>query len=364
MKKLCILLSAITLWLAFPAVSANAIAIGQSCAKTALGARVTIRVSGKPVIVVCRNVSGRKKWIRAAIQTPTTTTTSTSTSTTSSTTSTTSTLPEPKINFVDAVFDPTDPDLHTLTIEGLRPRTYRLQVPDSYDKEKPIPVLFAFHGLGGFSSSFMEALQLSVFSRDMNFILVAPNGWGSEAGSQNSWNAGRCCSPAINNGIDDVGFVKAILQSIGQKYNLDHSRIWSLGFSNGGMMSYRLACELADKFSAIGVGGGALVLDTCSPPIPVSVLHLHGNLDQTVPLDGGGQFNINPIIDKFKLVNSVNVCSPMEYQVTSDSNSETTSAICADGTEAKLINFFDQGHNWPSNWTKEIIRFLFAHPRK
>ena len=360
-KKICIALSAITLWFALPAVSANAIAIGQSCATTPLGTRVTIRVSGKPVVVVCRRVSGRKRWIRAAVQTPTTTTTSTSST---PSTSTTSTLPEPVINFVDVAYDPKDPELHTLTIEGSIPRTYRLYVPKSYDYQKPTPVLFAFHGLGGNAKYFIDSLQLSLFSHDLNFILVAPNGFGTEVGSQNSWNAGNCCSPATNSEIDDVGFVKAILLSLKQNYNLDQTRIWSLGFSNGGMLSYRLACELADKFTAIGVGGGALVVNKCLPGNSVSIIHLHGNLDQTIPIDGGGIYDIYPVISGFKIVNSLNRCSSMEYSVTSSLNSETTAAICVDGTEAKLINFFEMEHDWSPNWTEEIIRFLFAHPRK
>ena len=91
MKKVFIALSAILVWTAIPAVSAHAVSIGQACAKTTLGTRVSIRVNKKPVIVVCRNVDGRKKWIRAAVQTMVTTTTSTTTSaTTSTTTSTTS----------------------------------------------------------------------------------------------------------------------------------------------------------------------------------------------------------------------------------------------------------------------------------
>ncbi len=76
-KKVFVALSAILVWTAIPAASAHAVSIGQACAKTTLGTRVSIRVNKKPVIVVCRNVAGRKKWIRAAVQTIATTTTST-----------------------------------------------------------------------------------------------------------------------------------------------------------------------------------------------------------------------------------------------------------------------------------------------
>lgn len=198
----------------------------------------------------------------------------------------------------------------------------------------------------------------------MNFILVLPDGWGSESGSQNSWNAGRCCAPATNNSIDDLTFVRTIVDSISKRYAIDSTRVWSVGFSNGGMMAYRLACEMSETFTAIGVGGGALVVDTCSPPLSVSVIHIHGNLDDSIPLDGGGQFKVPPVINSFKLVNSANTCFSMPYEVISTPVSETTGAVCSDGTEAKLINYFDQGHDWTVAWSKEIIKFLFAHPRK
>ena len=355
MKKLIIFLCTVLAWTAITVISASAMSIGQACPKTTLGTRVSIHINNKPVIVVCRTVAGRKRWIRAAVQTLVTTTTSTT-----STTSTT--ILEPVINYTDVV-DLTDPTLHTITVEGSKPRTYNLFIPTGYSKDKSIPILMAFHGLGGSSTTFTNSLQLKVFNQDMNFILAVPNGWGSEAGSQSSWNAGICCAPSTDSRINDVELVQAILDSVTSNFSIDKSRIWAMGFSNGGMMSYRIACELSDKFTAIGVGGGAMMLNTCSPPNQVSVIHLHGNLDSTIPIDGGGYFNVPPVIPAFKLLNSANKCSTMVYEVASDLVSETTSAACEDGTEQKLINYFDQGHEWTFAWTKEVIKFLFAHPR-
>ena len=354
-KKLFIAISAVLVWTAIPVVSANAVSVGQSCAKTTLGTRVSTRINNKPVIVVCRIKAGRKQWIRAAVQTPVTTTTST--------TSTTTTVPQPVVNYTVSV-DPNDPTLHTITTEGSKPRTYNIYVPSSYETDKPLPVLLGFHGIGGSASTFTNALHLKIFSQDMGFILVIPNGSGNEAGAQNSWNAGNCCGTAYSNQIDDIGFVRSMLDSISRKYSVDKSRIWAMGFSNGGMLSYRLACELSEQISAIGVGGGALMLNTCSPPNSVSVIHIHGGLDETVPIDGGGRFFVKPVIESFKLVNSANACSTMTYVVTSDLTSETTSALCSNGIEQKLTNYFNQGHEWTIDWTKEILRFLFAHPRK
>jgi hypothetical protein len=171
-KKVFIALSAVLVWTAIPAASANAVSIGQSCAKTTLGTRVSIRVNKKPIIVVCRNVAGRKKWIRAAVQTPVTTTTSTTT-----------TVPQPVISYTDVV-DAVDPTLHTITIEGMQPRTYYLNVPPKYTAGTPVPLLIGFHGLGGSAQLFREQSQLEFFTNDANVISVFPNGYRSPSGSK------------------------------------------------------------------------------------------------------------------------------------------------------------------------------------
>ena len=351
-KKVFVALSAILVWTAIPAVSANAVSIGQTCTKTALGTRVIIRVNKKPVIVVCRTVAGRKKWIRAAVQTLVTTTTST-----------TSTVPQPVINFTDVV-DPIDTTLHTITVEGMQPRTYYLNVPSTYSSDTPVPLLIGLHGLGGSAAIFREQSQLDLFTNDANVISVFPNGYGETAGADNSWNAGTCCGLSRLAEINDVKLLSVIIQNLKSKFSIDPKSVWAMGFSNGGMLSYRLACDLSDQITAIGVGAGALMVETCSPPNPVSLIHIHGGLDYKVPLSGGGEFNAPDGAKAFQLVNSANRCSGMTYSETIDTNKVQVSGTCSDGTEAKLVNYVDQGHNWSIFWTKEILRFLFAHPRK
>lgn len=355
MKKLFIALSAILIWTATPAVPANAVSVGQSCAKTTLGTRVSTRINKKPVIVVCRIRAGRKQWIRAAVQTLVTTTTSTSTTST--------TVPEPVVNYT-VVVDPNDPTLHTITIEGMQPRTFYLNIPPKYTPDTPVPLLFGFHGLGGSAKSFREESQIDVFTNDANVISVFPNGYGSIAGAENSWNAGSCCGLANLSQQDDVKLISIITKSVQELYNIDKKNVWAIGFSNGGMMSYRLACELSDQFTAIGVGAGALMTSTCSPPNPVSVIHIHGGLDWKVPLNGGGQYSASDSTKTFQLVNSSNQCSGMTYGEISEPTKTLVSGKCIDGTEAQLVNYADQDHVWTVFWTKEILRFLFAHPRK
>jgi polyhydroxybutyrate depolymerase len=357
-KKVFIALSAILVWTALPAVSANAVSIGQACPKATLGTRVSIRVNRKPVIVVCRNVAGRKKWIRAAVQTLATTTTSTSTTST-----TTTTVPQPVISYTDIV-DPVDPTLHTITIEGMQPRTYYLNVPPKYTPGTPVPLLFGFHGLGGSAQLFREQSQLDIFTNDANIISVFPSGYGNTAGAQNSWNAGTCCGISQSSQQNDVRLTLAIFLSIKSQYEIDPSNVWAIGYSNGGMMSYAIACYLSDQITAVGIGAGALMTDTCTPPNPVSLIHIHGGLDYKIPIAGGGAFLASDSTKAFQQVNSSNRCSAMTYVESNESEKIQISGSCFDGTEAKLVNYLDQGHDWNISWTKEILRFLFAHPRK
>jgi polyhydroxybutyrate depolymerase len=348
-KKVFVALSAILVWTAIPAVSAHAVSIGQACAKTTLGTRVSIRVSKKPVIVVCRNVAGRKKWIRAAVQTLVTTTTSTTT-----------TVPEPVTNYTDVV-DTVDPTLHTITIEGMQPRTYFLHVPAAYQPSQSVPLLLAFHGRSTDGKEILRTSQFVAWAAEMNFIVAAVNGAVYDGAS--SWNAGNCCTNATTYEENDVLLASTIIDFVKSNYAVDPARLWASGHSNGGMLAYRLACDLSDKITAIAVVTGALVDPTCNPTKPVSVIHLHGNLDPTVPFYGGGKFETPSIygsITEFSKVNECNV-APIEYL---NPLKEKYQWICKSGFEALLVNYQEESHDWGVGYTEAILSFLFAHPRK
>ena len=87
--------------------------------------------------------------------------------------------------------------------------------------------------------------------------------------------------------MDDVGFIREILKDVQSLENVDPKRIYATGMSNGGIMSYRLACEASDIFAAIGSVSGTLNFSPCMPTENVSIIHFHGTEDQHVPYDGG-----------------------------------------------------------------------------
>jgi len=347
-KKVFVALSAILVWTAIPAASAHAVSIGQACAKTTLGTRVSIRVNKKPVIVVCRIRAGRKQWIRAAVQTLVTTTT------------TTTTVPEPVINYTDVV-DSIDPTLHTITIEGMQPRTYYLHVPASYQPSQSVPLLLAFHSRTTDGKEILRTSQFVAWAAEMNFIVAAVNGAVSDGAS--SWNAGNCCANATTYEENDVLLTSTIIDFVKSNYAVDQGRVWAAGHSNGGMLAYRLACDLYDKITAIAVVTGALMDPTCSPTKPVSIFHIHGNLDPTVPFHGGGKFETPNIYFSVQDMAYRNSCTgdPIE---TSNTIEERYIWRCTNGVETQLVNYQEQSHAWVDGYTEEILRFLFAHPRK
>ena len=351
-KKLFIAISAVLVWTAIPVVSANAVSVGQSCAKTTLGTRVSTRINNKPVIVVCRIKAGRKQWIRAAVQTPVTTTTST--------TSTTTTVPQPVVNYTVSV-DPNDPTLHTITIEGMQPRTYILKIPSKYSASSPTPLLLALHSRSTNAKAIFDDSRILTWAEDMNFIVAGLNGAVYESAS--SWNAGNCCTNATTYEENDLLFASTVIDFVASQYSVDKSRVWAMGHSNGGMMAYRLACDLSEKITAIAVVTGALMDPTCSPTKPVSILHIHGNLDPTVPFHGGGKFETPSIFHSVQDMAYRNFCAGNPKE-SSDAIEERYTWVCSNGVETQLVNYQEQSHAWANGYTEEILRFLFAHPRK
>ena len=170
-----------------------------------------------------------------------------------------------------------------LTLGGVQ-RSFLVHAPPGYDGTRPVPVVLDFHGLGGNSNQQKNLSRWDDVADAEGFITVYPQG------IDNAWNAGLCCS----DGSDDVAFVRAIVASLKQDACIDDKRVFSSGCSNGGGMSYKLACEAADIIAAVapvdfdcvdGAGCG-----DCSPARPISVVQFRGTNDQAVPYNGNGPF--------------------------------------------------------------------------
>jgi polyhydroxybutyrate depolymerase len=193
--------------------------------------------------------------------------------------------------------------------------------------------------LHGFTSSASGQANLSGFRRksdEEGFIVAWPQGVSS------SWNAYGCCGTADSQNIDDVGFLKAVVGRISALGNINHSRVYVTGLSNGGFMSHRLACEAADVFAAAAPVSAPLNLDDptqCRPVRPITVVHYHGLRDSTVPYNGGGSLGFQPAQDSLSAWADINGCvgSATLLDLPGSSRCETFTS-CNDGSQAGLCS--------------------------
>ena len=169
---------------------------------------------------------------------------------------------------------------------GNRPVT--LEVPKTYDGRKKYPLLIFLHGYS--ATGFLEEsyLQLKPLVDEHGVLFAAPDGTTNSQGLQ-FWNAMDACCDYDHSNVDDVGYISGLIDEISATYNVDPKRVYVMGHSNGGWMSYRMACEHADKIAAAVVLAGATWKDPsrCAPSQPVSVLHMHGDADMEVIYTGG-----------------------------------------------------------------------------
>ena len=355
-KKYPLLVAILVIGLAVPAKLAGAVSIGQICQK--LGAKSTVQVQKVKVPVTCQLVSKKSKnkvWARIAK--PTATTTTTSSSTTSS-----STIPpsEGKFGSVETL-DTADDLLRYIQIPNQPKRTYQIDLPNRFDPLKRYPLVIGLHGVGSTGKIARETFALDGVTISNSVIAVYPEGSGKERDTIQSWNADRCCSPSNDEPgyIRDVDFMSIVISNMEKNYLIDLSRVWIMGFSNGGMMAYRLACEIPDQITGIAVGGAAFTVRDCTPTRAVNVIHLHGEQDSKVPLLGGGPYKVMSAEDSLARLANANLCVNVEA-IPGESPFKWK---CPTSDRMELI-LSPNGHDWGGDWSRRMIEFLEDNPRK
>jgi polyhydroxybutyrate depolymerase len=163
-------------------------------------------------------------------------------------------------------------------------------VPNSYDARVPTPLVIMLHASGrGVNGSSSEAyLGLTPLSDLHGFLYAIPEGTTNQDGDP-FWNATDSCCDFEGTDPDDSGYLKRVLDTIASRCNVDPRRIYLVGWSNGGFMAYRMACDHAKSISAIASLSGATFYEEedCQPQAPVHVLEIHGTSDDVVYYDGG-----------------------------------------------------------------------------
>jgi polyhydroxybutyrate depolymerase len=231
-----------------------------------------------------------------------------------------------------------------LTFDGIV-RQYRVYAPPTPGPRPPSALVVVLHGG---AATIDDAVSTTMFDQAAtagNFIVAYPQGTREE------WNAGFCCGSAPGRMVDDVGFLNQVLDRLEADFPVDRTRVFFAGVSNGAMMAYRFACEHAERVTAIGSVAGSMILDSCRPSRPVSVIELHGTADPEVPYQGGRATVGGPATDDPSTLvvaqrwATIDGCGAQSSTVDGPVTTANWS-VCQAGSAVTLVSVNAGGHVW------------------
>lgn len=276
----------------------------------------------------------------------------------------------------------------TLSHQG-RERTYLIEIPETAG-ETPLPLVIVLHGGGGDAESARRITGFSEKARAEGFIVIYPNGAGRRFSRRHfTWNAGHCCGYAMRRHVDDVGFIRRLIDIAVARDNADPARVYVTGMSNGAMMAHRVAIRLSTRIAAVAPVAGGLFGDEPPPSAPVAALMINGERDQSLPIEGGptrGWFAsawddapLMPGAFQETFWARANGCEPAPVEQHPGPDLILHSYQCPDGLKVERYVVEDSGHAWPGgeqagrigdrpsnslDATAAIWRFFKARARK
>lgn len=252
-------------------------------------------------------------------------------------------------------------------------RTYDIFCPaDTLNTFKPLVIMF--HGGGGNSKEAAYSTNWIEKAKKENFIIVFPNGErpdntkpASFGKNGQSWNDGSTRSLwAVENNIDDVGFIRTLIDTIKQKYKIDTKRIYATGFSNGASMTFRLGVECSDIFAAIAPVSGTLWLENPVLKEPISLLYINGDSDPLNPLNGGNVKIGNRSFGNKKPISQIinlwtTMLSAKEIKNESNRKIQKMTFQASNGNLVEWITVKGMGHHWPGG-EQTLPKWLVGKP--
>jgi polyhydroxybutyrate depolymerase len=263
----------------------------------------------------------------------------------------------------------TRPGDHAFSIQhsGLA-RTYVVHVPPSYNIASPAPLVVLLHGstpsadLAGNE----PAYGLKAKADREGFVAVFPNGSGQPA----TWNAGDCCGAARAQNVDDVGFIRQVVTNVFRQMSIDRGRIFIAGISDGGMMAYRMACEVPDLWKAVAAVAAVDRTRECNPASPVPVLHIHAKDDPQVPFAGASRPDAadRPSAPRAMSVQGtaakwaeLDGCAAQPQHILDKDGAYCEAyGYCRNKAEVQLCVTDTGGHSWPGSRTARASQALSA----
>jgi polyhydroxybutyrate depolymerase len=259
-------------------------------------------------------------------------------------------------------------------------REYVLYVPRSYDRFRPTPLVISMHGAGLWGAAQRDISRWNELADQKGFIVVYPSGVGGQG--VRVWRA----EPG-DDLTKDVRFISDLIDTLSASYNIDSTRIYANGLSNGGGMSFALSCTLSNRIAAVGMVAAAQTLSWrwCTDEKPVPVISFHGTADPVVPYNGGPSWvspRPFPNVPRWSANWAKrNRCgsNPLDSTVTSDVTRREYTG-CADNAAVVLYTIHGGGHTWPGGtplpeWfvgrtarsidaTSLMWAFFVEHPRR
>lgn len=254
-------------------------------------------------------------------------------------------------------------------------RPFDVFVPSGYDAATAAPLVILLHGYGVNGAIQNGYFNMQPQAEERGFLYVFPDGTPNQINS-NAWNATNACCHD-DSSVDDSGYLTFIIDDVSSKYNVDPARIFLVGHSNGGFMSYRMACERADRIAAIVSLAGATFVDTaqCAPTEPVNILQIHGTDDGTIAYDGGSTpLGVYPSAETtVGTWSAYNGCTTttetlgtIDFNQNVDGVETTMTAFtgCPVDGAVELWTMADTPHipALQTTFAADIIDWLFAHP--
>ena len=269
------------------------------------------------------------------------------------------------------------PSTTTSTTVVSTARAYSKFIPSSYSKDTSLPLVVLLHGYGATGAMQESYMKFESVAETNKFILVYPDGTVDSSGRR-FWNATDACCDFFSAVADDV-YLLSILKEMESSYSIDAKRIYFVGHSNGGFMSYRMACKYPDRIAAIASLAGASFFKTtdCGAKSSVSVLQVHGTKDETILYEGGQILGTSypGAVASASQWATFNQCTQnavtrsskfdLEPNITGDETSVTAWTNCQNSSEVELWTMEGAAHipTLKSTFATKIWEFFAAHPK-
>ncbi len=245
---------------------------------------------------------------------------------------------------------------HSITSADAQ-RSYLLYVPESYNGQ-PAPLMFSFHGSGGYPQNQVDVSGFDKLAEEHGFIAVFPAGDFTNSVSQRSWNAN------VEAGVDDVQFTRDMISELSGMLAIDPARIYTSGFSGGARISSRLACELSDVLAAAAPVAGLQYPDGCTPkrPIPIITFHAEDDPVNNYEVQANSRpywrMGVETALDRWRQANDctlVNDHEQVAYNIRNFAWEE-----CGGDSEIQFYQSNTGGHTWPGAAQRGAVQDISA----